>query len=223
MSRPGALPWWIPPAARVAADLIGAWAATWRLEFGPRFEALDAELRGGRRCIFAFWHSRLLPLVWTHRGRGHAVLISRHRDGELIARVIDRLGYTSARGSSTRGGEAGALEMLDLAASGRTLGITPDGPRGPARHAKSGIVLLASWTGLPVVPVTSASNRTWVLHSWDRFRLPLPFATVHVDYGDPIVVPRDLPDAAVEGWRRRIEAGLESVTASAAAAVGERP
>jgi hypothetical protein len=222
VNRSDAIPWWVAPGARLGAALLAAWGSTWRIEYGPGVQPIRAEIRAGRRCIFALWHARMLPLIWTHRGLGAAVLISRHRDGEIVARLVERLGYRAARGSSTRGGEAGTLEMLSLAAGGRLLAVTPDGPRGPARHAKPGVVLLASWTGLPVVPAASASSSTRVLRSWDHFRLPLPFARVVVAYGDPISVPRDLPETAVETWRQRIEAGLESVTAAVAAAVGEK-
>ena len=219
--RDGGVPGWLPPAARVAAGLVGALGRTWRIDYSDGYAALDAELRQGGRCIYAFWHARLFPLVYTHRGRGIAVLISRHRDGEWISRIVESMGFRTARGSSTRGGEGGLLEMLDLADRGHLLAITPDGPRGPERRVKPGLVYLASRTGWPVIPVASASSRAWVFSSWDRFRVPAPFARVHVAYGAPIPVPGSLDEGAAEAWRRRLEAALESLTAAAARAVGE--
>jgi hypothetical protein len=205
-------PWWMGIAAEASAGVVLALGATWRVDAAGLRER-DARRDRGERCIFAFWHARLLPLVYTHRGIPIAVLISRHRDGELIARVIRRLGYLTARGSSTRGGEEGIREMLRHAEEGHRLGLTPDGPRGPAERVKPGLVYLASRTGFPVVPVASAASREWTLRSWDRFRIPKPFARVVVAYGEPIAVPRDLGDSDIEEWRVRIEAAIREHTA----------
>jgi hypothetical protein len=205
-------PRWMPLAATAAAWLVLVLGATWRL-VRVRLHAQDALLERGERCIFAFWHARLLPLVFTHRRRSIAVLISRHRDGELIARIIRRLGFLTGRGSSTRGGEEGIREMLRHAEDGRLLALTPDGPRGPAEQVKPGLVYLASRTGFPVIPVASAASRDWALDSWDRFRVPHPFARVVVAYGAPIAVPPRLSDEAIEVWRVRIEAGIRELTA----------
>jgi len=215
------IPRWLPPVARAAAGLVNGLGHTWRIEYAPGYAALDREIQGGRRCIYACWHARLFPLVFTHRGRGVAVLISRHRDGEWIARLAESMGFVAARGSSTRGGEAGLREMLELADRGHLLGMTPDGPRGPERKVKPGLVYLASRTGWPVVPLASASRPAWVFESWDRFRVPRPFARVHVAYGEPIAVPRELDAGAEEAWRARLEAAIDTLTLAASAAVGE--
>ena len=220
MKREG-LPWWMPMASRFAALLLTVLAGTWRIRYAARDAELHARVFTGRRCIFAFWHARLLPLVFTHRRRGIAVLTSRHRDGEWISQVLEVLGFVTARGSSTRGGEAAVLAMLDHAASGRHLGITPDGPRGPARRVKPGLLYLAGQTGLPIVPLASASCPVWVLKSWDRFRIPKPFARVEIAYGEPILVPADLDEAATLQWCARLESAIDEVTARAGVAMGE--
>ncbi len=214
-------PGWLPAAARLAALLVAALGRTWRIEHPEGYAAQDARIRGGEPCIYAFWHGRMLPLVYTHRDRGIGVLISRHLDGEWIARVIEALGFRTARGSSTRGAQAGVLEMLALADDGHCLAITPDGPRGPAGRVKPGLAYLAGRTGWPIVPVTTASRRAWVLDSWDRFRVPLPFTRVLVAYGEPIRVPAGLEEADEERWRSRIEAAIGDLTACSAAVVGE--
>jgi lysophospholipid acyltransferase (LPLAT)-like uncharacterized protein len=203
----------------LAAGLLRLLGRTWRIEWLGT-AARPAPLAPGERCIFALWHARLLPLVYTHRGRGVGVLISHHRDGEWIARIIRRMGYVSARGSSTRGGEEGLREMLGLASAGRILAITPDGPRGPAETAKLGAVFLASRAGLPMIPVAAAGRSEWALRSWDRFRVPKPFARVVVAYGDPIVVPPGLDPAALETWRGRLDAAIREATERADRAVG---
>jgi lysophospholipid acyltransferase (LPLAT)-like uncharacterized protein len=219
MSR-DARPWWLGPAAVLGAWLVRVLGASWRIERVNMSER-ESRFQAGERCVFACWHARMLPFAFTHRGRGIGVLISQHRDGELIARIIGRLGFTTARGSSTRGGEEGVREMLRLAESGRLLGITPDGPRGPAEQVKPGLVYLASRTGLAVVPIASAASRAWCFRSWDRFRFPWPFARVVVGYGAPIAVPRALGEPDVEVWRARIQGALDDLTRDLGRRAGE--
>lgn len=218
----GRYPWWIEPAAAAGALLLRLLGATWRVDRSGLVPFDEAIAQGGR-CIFALWHARLLPLVWSHRGRGVVVLVSRHRDGQLITRIIERLGYLTSRGSSTRGGEEGVMDMLRQAQEGRLLAITPDGPRGPAEVLKPGLVYLASRSGLPILPVASAARSCWTLRSWDRFRVPRPFTRVVVAYGDPIPVPPGLEGAALESWRARVQEALEAHTAAVRALAGETP
>jgi lysophospholipid acyltransferase (LPLAT)-like uncharacterized protein len=208
-------PWWTEPAALAGALTVRAMGASWRRETiaDPEYAACAAR---GERFIFAFWHARLLPLVYVRRDEGAAVLVSRHRDGQLITRVIENLGFTTARGSSTRGGEAGVRELLAAAASGRHLGITPDGPRGPAEKVKEGLLYVAARSGLRIVPLADSARNSWVLRSWDRFRIPKPFARLVLCYGAPITVAE--PDEAA---RERVEAALRAVTETAARASGE--
>ncbi len=213
-------PLWLPAAARVASGFVLGLGGTWRVERAEGYDALDRELLAGRKCIYALWHARLLPLVWSHRGRSVAVLVSRHRDGEWVARVVESLGFVTARGSSTRGGDSAVREMLEHAGRGHALAVTPDGPRGPAGRVKPGLVYLASRTGWPIVPVTAAASRSWTFRSWDRFRVPLPFTRVRLAYGEPITVPPDLDDAAEATFGARIGEALETLTRAADAAVG---
>ena len=209
---PERLPWWTAAGAEGGAGLLLALGASWRLaRIGMHHE--DGLLEGGHGFIFSLWHSRLLPLVYTHRNRAIAVLVGQHRDGELLSRVITRLGYRTARGSSTRGGEEGLRDMLRHAEQRHLLAITPDGPRGPAERVKPGLVYLASRTGYSVLPTAAAATREWALRSWDRFRVPKPFSRVVFGYGEPITVPSGVGDAEVDLWRDRIEDAIRGVTA----------
>jgi lysophospholipid acyltransferase (LPLAT)-like uncharacterized protein len=215
-----AVPWWTGIAAWAGALLLLLLARTWRVSWrGP---GMTPTRRYEQHCIFTLWHSRLLPLTLLHRGLGVAALISHHRDGELIARAIRHLGYVAGRGSSTRGGEEGAREMLRFAAEGRSLAITPDGPRGPAEELKAGVVVLGSHAGLPLLPVTASASAEWTFRSWDRFRVPKPFARVVVGYGDPVTVPRDLQDGELERWRTRLEDRLRALTREHDVGIGAR-
>ncbi len=212
MSR-DARPWWLPLAARAGEGLVRLLGATWRYEVvrDPAY----AQAEGDReRFVYAFWHSAILPMAVLRRDEGIAVLVSRHRDGELITRVIEGLGYVTARGSSTRGGEAGVREMLAWAHAGRHLAVTPDGPRGPREQAKDGVVYLAERTQRRLVPIAVAARSVWVLRSWDGFRIPKPFARVRVAYGAPV-------GTAEEGALPRFAQALEGLTRVTRDAVGE--
>jgi hypothetical protein len=183
-------PWWLPAAA-----LLGSWCVrglgwTWRFEVVRPAGYADA-YAAGERFVYVFWHSGILPLAMHRRDQGIAVLVSQHHDGELIARLIARLGYVTARGSSTRGGERGVRELIEWAERGRHLAITPDGPRGPAQVVKSGTAFVAARVQRRVVPIGLGVRHAWRLRSWDRFRVPKPFARVTVHYGEPVAVSND--------------------------------
>jgi hypothetical protein len=181
-----------------------------------RGDVPDRLLKEGRTFIVAFWHGRLLlmPYAWM-RPVPFFMLISQHRDGQLIARTVAYFGIDTIAGSTTRGG-AGALRALVKALHGGScVGITPDGPRGPYMRASDGIVSVARLAGVPVLPATYAISRRRVLGTWDRFLVPLPFARGVIAWGEPIAVARDLDAAGIGAVRRRIEDALNAVTAEA--------
>lgn len=208
-------PWWLPWAARLGEGVVRLLGATWRYEVvrDPAYALAEA---AEERFVYAFWHSAILPMAVLRRDEGIAVLVSRHRDGELITRVIEGLGYVTARGSSTRGGEAGAREMLAWAERGRHLAVTPDGPRGPREQAKDGVVFLAERTRRRLVPIAVAARSVWVLRSWDGFRIPKPFARVRVAYGAPLGAPDG------EGRLERFQHELAELTLDNRRRAGER-
>lgn len=150
------------------------------------------ERRGeARPVVFVFWHGELLPLLYFHRNRAIVTLVSDHRDGEYVARVLTRSGFDTVRGSATRGGVKGLKGLVRAAKAGHDLAITPDGPQGPAGDFKPAALAAAQLTGLPVVPVAARADRAWRLGSWDRLQIPKPFTTVRIAYGAPLDIPRD--------------------------------
>ena len=176
-------------------------AATWRVR-EIEGERIRAPLRERRPFVAIFWHGQMLPLLWWHRNRGVAILISEHGDGEIIARVARRLGYDLVRGSSSRGAERALLESIRLAKSGAPLAITPDGPRGPAESFAAGALLVSHRAGVPLLPVAASASRAWRLRSWDRFMIPKPFARVTIAYGPPETVQASSArDAAAQAPR----------------------
>jgi lysophospholipid acyltransferase (LPLAT)-like uncharacterized protein len=118
-------------------------------------------------------------------------MISASRDGERIARITQHLGYRPVRGSTSKGSLAATRKLVASLRAGELAAITPDGPRGPRRHAQPGVVATARLAGRPVVTIGIGVARCWRLRSWDRFAIPKPFSRVHYAYGEPIWVPRE--------------------------------
>jgi len=212
-----------PFLARVLGPpLVRALGSSWRLRLDP--PDLVERVRGSGPAIFAFWHGRLLMPTAAIRGFGAAVMISRHADGEVIARIAERLGSRTVRGSSTRGGATALMEMVEVLRAGGHGVITPDGPRGPREVAQAGAVFAASRAGVPIVPIGAASPGGWTLRSWDRFRIPRPFARVSMVLGEPLRFPADLEGEALEAFRLRFEEALRAANGRAEAlAAGEAP
>jgi lysophospholipid acyltransferase (LPLAT)-like uncharacterized protein len=174
--------------------------------------------REGRPVIFVFWHGQLLPLVHYHRDEGVVVLVSEHGDGEYITRVIERHGFQTVRGSSTRGGIRGLKALIRAANAGRDLALTPDGPRGPRGEFKPGALMAAQLTGAPVVPVAVGVSSAWYMNSWDRFMVPRPLARIVIEYGEPVYVPRDAAPNDREAISRALAGTLDRLTDRSSAA-----
>lgn len=185
-------------AVRVGWPALRLLSSTWRVT------VLGAEpvarLRAAKQSIIlACWHGQLLPLMWYHRDEGVNALISEHRDGEIVARVAQRLGFVTTRGSTSRGGGRALLAVSRLLKGGHDVAITPDGPRGPALVYAPGALIAAQRSGSPIVPIAMAVDRAWRLKSWDSFTIPKPFARITIAYGEPTwVEATDARRAAAE-------------------------
>jgi lysophospholipid acyltransferase (LPLAT)-like uncharacterized protein len=178
----------------------------WQVEGAEHLDALAAS---GRPPVLGFWHGRILPATYFFRRRGIVVITSENFDGEWIARIIERFGYLTARGSTSRGAKRALLQMKRVLEAGRAVAFTLDGPRGPARHAQAGAVWLAGATEHPLVPFHIEAERYWTLRSWDRTQIPRPFTATALAIGVPIPVPRDPDDAMIERKREELEQSLE--------------
>jgi hypothetical protein len=169
------------------------------------------------RPIFAaFWHGRILviPFLRPDRMKFH-MLISAHDDGRVIAGAIRYFGIEWIAGSSSEGGGPALRAIVRHLKAGDGVGITPDGPDGPAMRAKPGVVVAARLAKTAVLPVSYATRWRCILGSWDRFHLPLPFSRGIVIYGPPIEIGDAGDPAALEASRLRIEQGLNALTAEA--------
>jgi len=193
----------LPP--RLVANLAGVplslLAGSWRIETvgEPAFRAL---LENGSPYVLLSWHDALLPLLWQHRARGITIVVSEAPEGRYLGAYARRLGYREAVGSSTRGGARALLGAVRALQDGGAAAFTPDGPRGPRRVFKGGVLRAAQHGLAYVVPLHAGADRCWRLGSWDRLLVPKPFARVRIAYGTPFqVAPGD--------------AGLEAATALA--------
>jgi lysophospholipid acyltransferase (LPLAT)-like uncharacterized protein len=190
--------------------VVAALGATlrWKTDGLDHFDAI---VRSGRQPIMAFWHGRILPATYYFRRRGIVVITSENFDGEWIAGIIERFGYGTARGSTSRGGLKALLQLKRDLAAGKPAGFTVDGPRGPARVAQAGAVWLAKATGHPVLPFHLEADRFWSVKSWDRTQIPKPFATVAIAMGEPFNVGEDADAAELERSRMLLETRLKSL------------
>ena len=167
-----------------------------------------------RRGVYMFWHEMMLFPACTHARRGFSMLVSLHRDGELITQVLRMFRGRTIRGSTTRGGAAAILGML-RSRRGEHLAITPDGPRGPRRIVQAGAVYLASRGRMPLIPLGFASPGCWRAPSWDRTVVARPGRPVRCVAGRPMDVPADLDREGLEQYRLRAQVAMDDVQARA--------
>jgi lysophospholipid acyltransferase (LPLAT)-like uncharacterized protein len=180
------LDWKTRAAISVGGFIIRALAGTWRIRAVGR-DRFDAGRQPGVGAIFTFWHGQMLPLVAEHH-RPTTVLISDHRDGEIITQIVSSFGCRAVRGSSSKGAARALLQLSRTLTDGHDIAITPDGPRGPRHSFAPGALVLSQRTGASIVLLASHANRVWRLNTWDGFEIPKPFARVTVAYGEPFVV-----------------------------------
>jgi lysophospholipid acyltransferase (LPLAT)-like uncharacterized protein len=194
-------------AARLAAGYVAFVHRT------TRWTVIGADVpeslaREGRPFIGAFWHQRMLmlPPIWRNRRKLH-MLISSHRDGILISRVVGYFGIPTIVGSTNRGAADALRGMLAVLRKGEIVAVTPDGPRGPARKAAQGVAAAAFMTGAPAVPVAYSVSRAKFMNSWDRIMIPLPFGKGVMIWGDPVPPPatRDGLDEFSQALEKRLD------------------
>ena len=202
----------------VGYRFVAALSSTFRWK-SEGVEHLDAVKAAGHQPIFAFWHGRILPATHYFRRRGIVVITSENFDGEWIAGIIERFGYRTSRGSSSRGGPRALLQLTRDLAAGRPAAFTVDGPRGPAKVSQPGAIWLAKASGHPVVPFHCEAARSWTLNSWDRTQIPKPFTTVAMSIAEPIYVPRRSSAEEVEQYRQQLDAALAAAEIRARAMV----
>lgn len=185
--------------------------ATTRIE-SVGFENVQ-QLVSSRKFIFAIWHSRILLVSYLYKGTDASILVSQSGDGEIIARILQKQGHETIRGSTKKGGLRALAGLIKRLREREKFGVMiPDGPQGPRFKVQPGIIILAKKTGNPILPISYSAGKIKVFSSWDRFILPHPFTTCRVVYGVPIYVPADADKSEETRCLLRLEDELRRIT-----------
>lgn len=210
-------PWITALAARLAVLLFRLLFFTCRVRVHvARPETNPYQPEGGEPALYCVWHDSLVVPVFAARSQQKtAALVSRHQDGTYLAKALELVGLGTVRGSTSRGGAAAVRQLMTVARD-RHVVITPDGPRGPRRELKPGIIFLASHAGRPIIPTAHAASRAWRIRgSWTDLMIPKPFSNVYMVAGEPIHVPPDLSRDGIAHYKRLVEDAMAEVDAEA--------
>jgi lysophospholipid acyltransferase (LPLAT)-like uncharacterized protein len=172
----------------------------------------EALTRSGGGAVYTTWHQRMSYFSQYFRSSRITILISSSRDGEYAARIAAWLGFNNVRGSSTRGGTRALREIIRMIREGGKGGFFADGPQGPARVAKMGVIMAAKNAQAPLIPVVWGADRGWTFNSWDRFLVPKPFSRIAVSYAEPLWIPPDAGHEDMEAYRKIVEERLNDCT-----------
>lgn len=199
---------------RLASALIQGWMGTLDCRAAFYDPSVDPAIPGGQSRIYVFWHEKMLLPIYLRGGCRLAILLSRHRDADILAEVAGQIGFECIRGSTFRGA---APAMRALLRKGRQmhLAITPDGPRGPRRQLAQGAIYLASKLGLPIVAIGVGYDRPWRMPTWDQFAIPRPYRRARAIISPAIQVPANLGRTEIETCRARLESLLNDLTEEA--------
>ena len=177
--------------------------------FGREIQTSYLQAHKGKGLLYASWHRGLMFLCYFYRNLQFVIMTSASNDGELAAQAAKRFGWISVRGSSTRRGSQALKEMYALFKKGHRGGLVVDAPTGPPYISKIGIIILAKRTGLPIVPVMWAADRSWRIGSWDRSIIPKPFSKIVLLYGDSLLyVPEEATNEECEAYRKELDEQL---------------
>lgn len=177
------------------------------------WENLEEIERVGKIPILAFWHNRIFLATYYFRFRGIVVMSSQSFDSEYVARFIQRFGFGIVKGSSTRGGVGGLIEMIRLMKRGFPTGFSVDGPKGPIYQAKTGTLLLAKKTANPVLPFSIEAENYWTIKSWDKLQIPKPFTRAKILIAEPIVVSDGADDSEMTNKHLELQKKLDELIA----------
>lgn len=178
--------------APFVAGLFKVWASTLRFKVhGQQWQSIFEAQERGERIVITLWHGELFPVAafGHNKSTGFALLVSQSKDGEFISRILERLGQTTVRGSSSRGGLKALLQTCRvMEKDNRIAVIAMDGPRGPRHKAKDGAIYLAQKAGAKILPVRAKASWKKIFGSWDKFILPMPFSRCDLYVGEYLEV-----------------------------------
>lgn len=203
---------WQRVSAYVIYYAVTAYCMTWRYKFKNR-GAFDNLINEGKKPVVAIWHEQLLPCAFINRNKGIVTIASDSKDGELIAFALNKWGFRTARGSSTRGGVKAAIKAIKTSRKyGVPCAVTVDGPKGPRHKVKSGAVFIATNLDEVAIAGIAKAKRSIRFNSWDKFSIPLPFSAVEIIYSDPIRISCSADKEAMEKERQKLERIMMELT-----------
>lgn len=205
----------VPFLIKIFTVLI-TWSCRVRWHNRDHYRKLLAEQKP---FVVATWHNCSTIAAWALQNSGITVMISDSRDGEYVSRLAKHFGINSMRGSSSRGAKKAVRTGLELLRSKRPIAITPDGPRGPRYKVQSGVLWFAAAGGVPIIPLHIEASRQWVMNSWDGHRFPKPFSTIHVSFGEPVMITRDDLQDDIQAAAARLEQAMMGNVAVAQQAI----
>ncbi len=177
----------------------------------PGWETYEIALKNQPATVVAFWHNRLFLATYHGRNFGSAIMVSKSFDGEYVSRTAQRFGYGVVRGSSSRDGSKALMKMVRLLKDGYSMSFTIDGPRGPRYKVKSGAVLLAKKTGVPIIPISYEAKSYWELNSWDKLQVPKPFTKARMFLGKPIFLDDQSDEQTMAETRKELQRKLDEL------------
>lgn len=192
------------------ALVMRLWFSTCRVRVHDGENFLDPR-RTGKPIIVSVWHYALFYQLYVLRGHRATVMVSASRDGEYIARLVSYFGFSAARGSRNHRGVEGLKTLFRAVREGMSCALVADGSQGPPRVAQPGTVLLASRSGLPIIPTLWSAAHYFTVRSWDRTAIPLPFSRVDFYFGEPLLVPDQLSAEGIEDYRQLLETRLNEL------------
>jgi lysophospholipid acyltransferase (LPLAT)-like uncharacterized protein len=201
-------------AGLLASKLVQGWMSTLDYRIGFYDRSVDPALGLGGTRIYIFWHENILFPLYLRGNCRLAMLLSQHRDADILAHIAHHVGFDCVRGSTYRGGVDAVRELLKKSDE-MHLTITPDGPRGPRRQLAQGPIYLASRLKLPLIALGFGYNRPWRTRSWDRFAIPKPYSRARGLVSPPIRIPPNLDRSGIETCRLRVEKLLNCLTVEA--------
>ncbi len=188
----------------------------WCLKTSYRFKHVQNENRDkamndspSKSYVFSMWHQNVIPGMLAQWGRHHHILLSSSKDGDLLEVSANKMNYVPARGSSTRGGTEAMLKIIKALKDGHNAAVTPDGPTGPAKKLKGGVLNMAKESGAAILPLYVEAARFKSFNSWDKLRLPWPFTRIIVIYGEPVLVPQDSSTKDLAVIRNKVTEEME--------------
>jgi hypothetical protein len=182
------------------------------------FKAEEKDKKG----IASFWHYSIIYILYHMRRYSATAMVSASKDGEYIARLAEKFGFETVRGSKNKKSVEGLKAMLRAIQNGSSAAIVADGSQGPPRVVQAGALLLASRTGVPIIPMVFSASNYFTINSWDRTIIPKPFSRIDFFYGEPFYIPSKVKPEALEQYRLQLEEQLNELYDKAWGRYGKR-